>query len=276
MNPFVVGQEYVRREIHSQYKGSSQSGISPCRDHPMIFLFTGASGEQYGYEDRWHDGVFWYTGEGRIGDMQLTRGNLAITRAAARRRALLLFEQKSRGRARFVGEAHYITHRFEAGKDQNGHARRVIVFELTVQSPSPSDGCGAPDLREEALPRSGASQHVSLAELRRQALAIVPPNASVEAQLKNVYYRNRKVREYVLRRAAGVCENCGTPAPFKALSGDLYLEPHHVTRRADDGPDHPRWVAAICPNCHREIHYGMDGVRINRRLIEKLGIIESD
>jgi len=58
MNPFIVGQEYIRRQIHDQYKGGRQGGISRCRNYPMIFLFTGASGTQYGYEDRWHDDVF--------------------------------------------------------------------------------------------------------------------------------------------------------------------------------------------------------------------------
>jgi len=28
---------------------------------------------------------------------------------------------------------------------------------------------------------------------------------------------------------------------------------------ADDGPDDPRFVAGICPNCHREIHFGVHG-----------------
>ncbi|MFC1652495.1 HNH endonuclease [Planctomycetota bacterium] len=38
----------------------------------------------------------------------------------------------------------------------------------------------------------------------------------------------------------------------------LFLEVHHLFRLADDGPDIPDNVAAICPNCHRELHYGAD------------------
>ncbi len=47
-------------------------------------------------------------------------------------------------------------------------------------------------------------------------------------------------------------------------------------RRAlsDDGPDDPRWVAAITPTVHREIHYGEGGDDLNRRLKEKLKKIE--
>ena len=58
---FVVGESYSRaKDIHDQFGGSRQSGISPSKSHPFIFLFTGDSGETYGYEDGWQkdDGVF--------------------------------------------------------------------------------------------------------------------------------------------------------------------------------------------------------------------------
>jgi hypothetical protein len=34
------------------------------------------------------------------------------------------------------------------------------------------------------------------------------------------------------------------------------LEPHHIRRLGDGGPDDPRFMGAVCPNCHREIHHG--------------------
>jgi 5-methylcytosine-specific restriction protein A len=74
------------------------------------------------------------------------------------------------------------------------------------------------------------------------------------------------VREYVLRRSEGTCEACGGKAPFRRIDGTPYLEPHHSRRLSDGGPDHPRWVGAVCPNCHREIHYGVHGEEKNRRL----------
>ena len=49
---------------------------------------------------------------------------------------------------------------------------------------------------------------------------------------------------------------CDRPAPFRQPGGGAYLEPHHLHRAADFGPDHPRAVAALCPNCHREAHHG--------------------
>lgn len=53
---FEVGRLYSRRgDVHAKYGGSGQGGISPCKSHPLIFLFTGQSGEQYGYQDQWSD-----------------------------------------------------------------------------------------------------------------------------------------------------------------------------------------------------------------------------
>ena len=76
---FVVGEIYRRRDIHNAYGGQMQGGISTPRDFPMIFLFTGDSGPQYGYEDKFQDdGTFSYTGEGRRGPMRMEKGNRAI------------------------------------------------------------------------------------------------------------------------------------------------------------------------------------------------------
>ncbi len=78
------------------------------------------------------------------------------------------------------------------------------------------------------------------------------------------------MRDYVLARARGKCEACDQDAPFVKRDGTPYLEPHHTTRLADEGPDHPAWVAAICPTCHRRIHSGQDGAEWNSRLEERL------
>ncbi|WHQ72664.1 HNH endonuclease signature motif containing protein [Methylorubrum extorquens] len=43
-----------------------------------------------------------------------------------------------------------------------------------------------------------------------------------------------------------------------------YLEPHHTRRVSDGGPDDPRFVGAVCPSCHREIHHGLNGQARNK------------
>jgi len=63
---FEIGRVYNRRsEIHEPYGGQWQGGISTPRDWPFIILFSGQSGEQYGYRDGWDDnGVFLLYGRG--------------------------------------------------------------------------------------------------------------------------------------------------------------------------------------------------------------------
>lgn len=71
------------------------------------------------------------------------------------------------------------------------------------------------------------------------------------------YLRNADVIAEVQIRANGICEKCGNEAPFKRASdGTPYLEVHHIIRLADGGEDTVENTIAVCPNCHRQLHFG--------------------
>jgi len=110
---------------------------------------------------------------------------------------------------------------------------------------------------------------MSLAELRRLALRRSSEAADTKKRISIVRLRADAVRFYALKRAGGICRGCGKVAPFESREGP-FLEVHHVYRVADGGPDHPASVVALCPNCHREVHYGIEGDRLNERLIRYL------
>lgn len=75
------------------------------------------------------------------------------------------------------------------------------------------------------------------------------------------YQRNADVVAEVLERASGICERCGAPAPFiRAADGTPYLEVHHKKRLADGGEDTVENAIAVCPNCHRELHFGINEI----------------
>ncbi|HEV2914358.1 MAG TPA: HNH endonuclease [Pyrinomonadaceae bacterium] len=268
--PFEIGKIYDRsRDIHSRFGGQGQGGISTPRNAPYIFLFTGESGEQYGYRDDWNeDGVFLYTGEGQVGDMTFVRGNKAIRDHLTNGKELLMFKNHGSGtKNEFLGAFACVSWEMRTAPDKYGDQRRVIVFHLVSQ-----------DDRDGNISLATTSTRQSLGELRRRAYAAssTPAEKDLRQTLRRYYERSEEVRAYVLARAAGTCESCGKPAPFKRLDGLPYLEPHHTRRVSDGGLDHPRWVAGICPNCHKEIHYGMSGIEINRRLQEYLALIEQD
>lgn len=76
---FEVGETYSRWFIHDVLKGERYKGIATPSEHPLIFIFTGESGSDYGYEDEFlEDDTFLYTGEGTEGDMTMDDGNKAI------------------------------------------------------------------------------------------------------------------------------------------------------------------------------------------------------
>lgn len=274
--PFERGVSYSRRDdIHARFGGQQQGGISTPRGQPFIFLFTGGQGEAYGYQDNWDpSGVFLYTGEGQEGDMAFVAGNRAIRDHVVDGKDLLLFETLGKSKpVRFLGTFSCANYEIRDGRDRHGTLRRAIVFHLlpTSDGPNPS---------EPAEPAQAAEQNVSaqpLAQLRKQAYEAAKTDgggAGVEAR-RTYRERSEAVRRYVLARANGICEACQEQAPFLRPDGTPYLEPHHIRRLSDGGPDHPAHVGAICPNCHREIHAGQDGPSRNDKLREHVLQLEA-
>ena len=80
--------------------------------------------------------------------------------------------------------------------------------------------------------------------------------------------RDPEVQRWVLQRADRLCELCCKPAPFDKPNGSPYLEIHHIHRLADGGSDVPENAVALCPNCHREAHYGVRAEEIQNELRE--------
>lgn len=75
---------------------------------------------------------------------------------------------------------------------------------------------------------------------------------------------------YILNNANGSCELCDSDAPFLKDDGYPYLEVHHVVRLADGGPDIVSNAVAICPNCHRALHYSADRNELVDLLYQKV------
>jgi 5-methylcytosine-specific restriction enzyme A len=257
---FIVGKTYRRRDLHHCYGGQQQGGISTPAGHPLILLFTGESGEQHGYADGWTpEGIFRYIGEGQVGDMTFVRGNAAIRNHVADGKDLHLFAQAQSGFVRYLGQMVCTGHTLQPGPDRLGHTRQQIVFELT-----PLGALG--DSATAAADPGGALDQLSLAVLRARALAQASTTATVREQRTLTYQRSAAIRLYTLRRAQGCCEGCGQAAPFHTPHHEPYLEVHHIRRISDGGPDHPAWVVALCPNCHRRAHHSADASAFNAQL----------
>ena len=153
--------------------------------------------------------------------------------------------------------------------DRDGSPRTAIVFRLAplyeadpdvrppIQSPPSTKGEHAPrsrfwDIPLEQLLEIAVQGPISTAEPRKARI--------------NLRARSEAVKIFVQRRADGKCEGCAAQAPFVTSDGRPYLEPHHVRRISDGGPDHPAWVIALCPTCHRRAHYARDAREYNAKL----------
>jgi 5-methylcytosine-specific restriction protein A len=256
---FELGKVYRRRELHHQFGGQQQGGIVTPVSTPIIILITGEAGLSYGYNDEdLADGTFVYFGEGQTGPMRFVRGNRAIRDHAQDGRDLHLFEKVPPAHLRYRGQ--YVCAGYDEIQDvpdAEGALRTAIAFRLV---PIEQDEADIEQANADVV-------QLSLAELREAALVSPASGASATGAKRHAYRRSAAVREYVLRRANGICEGCSGSAPFRTESGRPYLEPHHTRRISDGGPDHPAAVIGLCPTCHRRAHYADDGEAFNQRLI---------
>jgi 5-methylcytosine-specific restriction protein A len=263
MHPFVRGESYDREDV-LRFLGSrqNQSGIVFGSNPSLMALFTGGRfAKRAGYKDGGgSDGVFLYCGQGSRGDQRLAGANKVLTEHQGE---VLLFEiwkprNSWKGRQRFLGEYRVLGYEWTPGSSSR-KGDRLLVFSLVPFESMPNDG---------QLPVA-ATTGDDIAVLRAEAVAAGRLNAPVYATKSEYRARSLSVARYVLARANGICEACKKPAPFKRVDGTPYLEVHHTRRLADEGPDDIVHVAGICPNYHREAHFGpdIDGLRAN---LEKL------
>lgn len=145
-----VGQKVTRQEVMDAYGGTIQGGIQPSRKTPNIMLYTDLTkAEKHGYTfDGWssaEDDVFYYSGQGLLGDQSFRSGNKTIRDHKADGRALRLFELAER-RARggdlhtYLGEFELDErepYRIEQALDEEENSRQLIVFKLRLAGEGP-------------------------------------------------------------------------------------------------------------------------------------------
>lgn len=110
---------------------------------------------------------------------------------------------------------------------------------------------------EKAFEEQVAASLALSDEARSKAILETSSPPRSISRTTTVFERSPHVVAHVLRRAKGRCEQCGQPAPFARKSdGSPYLEVHHIQTLAVGGLDTVANARAVCPNCHREAHYG--------------------
>ncbi|HEY1092364.1 MAG TPA: HNH endonuclease signature motif containing protein [Burkholderiaceae bacterium] len=92
---------------------------------------------------------------------------------------------------------------------------------------------------------------------RQQRLQAAPKLPKRTPVVLFAFERNPDVVAEALFRAEGQCGRCEADAPFlRRKDRTPYLEVHHVIQLSEGGEDTIENAIALCPNCHRELHYG--------------------
>lgn len=119
------------------------------------------------------------------------------------------------------------------------------------------------------------ASHGDRRALREAARAASGPAKKI-TKTGDVYHRSPTVSADVLSRANGKCEmpDCSVPL-FLRSDKTTYLEIHHVIPLSAGGDDSPLNTAALCPSCHRELHFGVAHKQLQQKLKAALPELEA-
>jgi predicted HNH restriction endonuclease len=137
------------------------------------------------------------------------------------------------------------------------------LFAL-ISTQAPSIG---PALEEEIIARA---KNTTILERAEKAKG----KPTKQQATTTSFVRNPYVVKAVILRSKGKCEmpGCGRSL-FIRDDGAPYLEVHHVKPLGEEGDDTTRNAAALCPHCHRELHFGRNRLPMREVLanyVEKL------
>lgn len=106
-------------------------GINSTDSTVVLISVIKKGGGHFVYHDKWTtEGEYIYSGEGRIGDQSMTRGNLAIKSAASDEKEIHLFVKFSPEEYYYQGVFVLVDYTYEDDNDENGNSRKEYKFRL--------------------------------------------------------------------------------------------------------------------------------------------------
>ncbi|CAK6715043.1 Putative restriction endonuclease [Vibrio harveyi] len=114
-------------------------------------------------------------------------------------------------------------------------------------------------------------------ELNKLADELDLQNATPKGQLRpkkvtlttTGYERDAAVVAAALKEADGKCELCGSRS-FPTLTRSAFLEVHHLKYLSESGSDQLSNVVAVCPTCHKELHFGIRAEELKTKLYDMI------
>ena len=134
-----IGQTLTNREISRLFNVCAQRGIRYSGSlkteikHVVLITALQKTLEEHvrnPYRDRKTGKCLLYTGEGRVGNQKMERGNLVLKRQIEERYPVYVLERKTPGKYLFLGRYNVIAVKREAQQDAHGKKRSVFLFKL--------------------------------------------------------------------------------------------------------------------------------------------------
>jgi 5-methylcytosine-specific restriction protein A len=280
---FVIGNLYERPELLN-FIGSKQrqSGIIWNKEGSDTIIITtgGRHTKRVSYSDsQQEDGNWIYTGQGETGDQNPYSFANSLLSNLEDNKKIMLFSTREPNAAEVRARGHHKKlYQFEG-------IFKVVDWKIETQIEGKRKGDKLIKYILQPIAETGEEVNLPLQDplenilldprefyyLRQKINSkSEKPKKSKIIVLTEFRDRSIAVKEYALLRAKGKCENCGHDAPFVNSNNIPFLEVHHIFSLSDEGPDTAINVAAICPNCHKEAHYGKNKEVLKDKLSKKI------
>ncbi len=250
-NILKQGNIYSNNDLYNIFKCGNSGGMRKSNSTNTLIVISDHTKSLY--DDRWDNGVLYYTGMGQVGDQDINfMQNRTLNESNNNGIKVELFEVFNPKEYIYMGRLELVSPSFQEEQlDREGNLRKTWIFPLKlVDGEVPIDREKLQNLESK---RSKKVHKLSDKDLEKGASQGKEQPGKRKSIVTN-YDRNQSVVEYAKRRANGICQLCGCEAPFETKNGEPYLEVHHIQWLAQGGSDTIDNVAALCPNCHRKMH----------------------
>jgi len=251
---FDIGSTYKRSELHDIYGGNRENGISNCKDSPIIFIFSDPRKKNKLYVDEWKNEYFYYSGEGKEGDMEMTRGNKSVFNHINDNKQIHLFEKIETSQYTYKGRLQYKDLSYGESKDKNGDIRESFQFIFKKFN---SDSIKK--IPKKVYPRRKPKKNIKTSSTKEGKI-VYKLHKKRERDSK---YPNLKKEQHLSLYGHLSCEVCELNFFEKYGERSLnskgyeYIECHHnipLSEYESEQETNLSDLSLVCSNCHRMIH----------------------